>query len=1262
MKTIPPKPADAQFTDHQWQAIFDEGKNILVSASAGSGKTTVLVQRVIEKIKNFTDINELLVVTYTNAAAKEMKQRIQKAIQNEINAETDPKRQQHLIRQLPLLGQADISTLHSFCLKVIKRYYYLIDFDPVFRLLTDDTEISLMKEDIWEDLREELYGEEDTLFEALTTAYSNDRSDDGLTQLIFKLYDFSRSKTNSRAWLSDLSSRYEVQGNDLSKSTIYQSLARPDILDTLETTKELLTDAIQISNGEPELEGTVSIVSEDLVLTESIEFAILENRLEDAYTLLNSDTNFPRWKNPGKKSPDEVKEAAKEMKSFRDKAKDFVVSIKNKYFMITPSEQIEAMTEVKILVEELARVSGLFFDRYQQHKADRKVLDFNDLEHLTLDILSVNENGQSLPTEASHHYRQQFQEVMVDEYQDINLIQETILKWLTKDPKESGNQFMVGDVKQSIYSFRLADPSLFIEKYERYDVSDDGKRIILAENFRSRSDVLHFTNFIFEQLMDKKVGELTYDDSAKLVNGFTGFPKSNQFNTSILIYETNEEDTEDVDSESIEDVDVTFQMNTKTKGEIYMVAHKILDMISHNYQIYDKKLQADRPIQFKDIVLLTPTKKNNIDIQDIFKQLKIPTAVNDTQNYFQTTEIAIMMSLLKIIDNPKQDIPLAAVLRSPIVGLNEVELARIRIEDKQGSYYDALQAFVKRNDWEDQRNISLQAKLKDFIGYLENWRMQSKRKPLIELIWLIYEDTGFLHYVGGMSSGRQRKANLHALYERAASYEKTSFKGLFQFIRFIEKMQKKDKDLAEPAAVSEGENAVRVMTIHASKGLEFPVVFVMDMSKRFNLNDIKGSTVLDETYGVGSELIDVVDRIKTPTLPETVLKMQKKNRILSEQMRVLYVALTRAEQKLYLVGSYKNKEAALSKWDKVSGHSKVVLPSTLRLDSQHFMDWIGRCLVRHQILDSETGIQSPNTHIRDYDTQFSVDYFTSSELEDHLISYQSDEGEDWFEQLKEGSLKEPEDAEVISAVEDALKLMTNAYPYQMAAQTTSYQSVSEIKRLFEEPDDGQMVKIDVTNPRQSHRYVEDELARPKFVSDVSKPSGAEIGKATHLVLQALPLSEGLSQAIIQEQVQSLVNKKVITEDIGERIPVEKLDQFFQTDFGRYILSQVSKVKREVPFSLLLEARDIFKDMQSVDDHVLIHGIIDGYIEQDDGIILFDYKTDNVQRFGEQAPEEMLKKYKGQLMLYKKALESVLQKPVLETNLILLDIGETIKVE
>ncbi|MER2063988.1 MAG: helicase-exonuclease AddAB subunit AddA, partial [Alkalibacterium sp.] len=825
--------------DHQWQAIHDEGKNLLVSASAGSGKTTVLVQRVIEKIKNQTDINQLLVVTYTNAAAREMKQRIQSAIQKEINESLDANQKHHLIRQIPMLGHADISTLHSFCLKVIRRYYYLIDFDPVFRLLTDDTEIALMKEDVWDELREELYGKDDALFEELAAAYSSDKNDDGLTDLVLSLYEFSRANPEPLKWLSKLSQMYSVEGNDLGQSFVFQKLIKGQLLSTLYSVRELLDDAIAMANGEEELAKTIGILEEDLSHIKQLETLVNDNQLDDAYAL-TQNFSHSRWYAPNKKTtPETVKEAGREMKPFRDKAKTMYTSMINDIFAYSPEEQLLNMSKVSRLVEEMARVTTLFYKKYQSHKADRKVLDFNDLEHLTLKILSEESDEGKVPSEAAKHYRRQFNEVMIDEYQDINQIQEEILKWVTKPDQKAGNQFMVGDVKQSIYSFRLADPSLFIDKYERYAAKEDGERIILAENFRSRKDVLSFTNFIFDQLMDKEVGDLTYDDSAKLINGFTAFPESDAFQTEILIYESKEEETDEEDEP--EPLSTSFSIDTKTKGELFMVANKIMEMLAEGYEIYDKKAKVMRPLELKDIVLLTPTKKNNLDIQDIFKQLGIPTAVKDTQNYFQTTEITIMMSILKIIDNPQQDIPLVAVLRSPIVGLDEVDLTRIRIMDKQSSYYDALIRFADKEDWQDIKNIELQAKVQSFLDMLEKWRRQSRRQSLIDLIWMVFEDTGFLHYVGGMSSGRQRKANLHALYERAAAYEKTSFKGLFQFIRFIEKMQKKDKDLAEPQAISDSENAVRVMTIHASKGLEFPVVFVLDMTKQFNRRDAPGA-------------------------------------------------------------------------------------------------------------------------------------------------------------------------------------------------------------------------------------------------------------------------------------------------------------------------------------------------------------------------------------------------------------------------------------
>nr|WP_208560208.1 helicase-exonuclease AddAB subunit AddA [Marinilactibacillus kalidii] len=1267
MKRIPQKPSDSLFTDNQWRSIYDEGKNLLISASAGSGKTTVLVQRVIEKIKNGVGIDELLVVTYTNAAAKEMKERIQSAIQKEITQTNDSVLQQHLVRQLPLLYQANISTLHAFCLKVIRRFYYLIDLDPVFRMLTDDTENTLMKEDIWDALREELYGEEASLFKTLAATYSNDRSDDGLTELIFSLYNFSRSNPNPKKWLEELTKLYTIENNHIEDSLLYEQLAKPQMLQIIDLSIELNAYASTIGNGEEELEKLFSILDTEKNHFLFIKQCIKEGKLEEAYAVIQS-FKFQTWSSPRKKTtPEEVKEAAAEMKNFRDQSKTAYNRLKEEYFSVPLSKQIELMDKVSILVEEMARVTNLFSDAFQKHKYDRRLLDFNDLEHLTYQILTKTEADQERPSEASNYYRGCFKEVMVDEYQDINFLQESILKWLTNDSQAHGNQFMVGDVKQSIYAFRLADPDLFIDKYERYESGEQGERIILAENFRSNHHVLDFTNYIFTQLMDKAVGNLAYDDSAKLQQGFQAFPKDATCETEILIFEKNIDEAEELsdDTSDFEEVSESFQIDSKAEGELLMVGEKILSLKQNGFQIYDKKLKENRPLTFKDIVLLTPTKKNNLVIQDIFnKQLAIPTAIKDTQNYFRTTEISIMMSLLNIIDNPWQDIPLVAVLRSPIVGLNEVDLTKIRLMNTTSAYYESLLAFIKQEEKEPS-NRHLQLKLIEFMENLNRWRELARRQPIVKLIWTIYEDTGFLYYVGGMSSGKQRKANLHALYERAAAYEKTTFKGLFQFIRFIEKMQKKDKDLAEPSVVNEDEDAVRVMTIHASKGLEFPVVFVLDMSKKFNQNELKKPYVFDEKFGVGAEYKEVNESALQPngrftTLPERALKNHKKNKLLSEEMRVLYVALTRAEQKLFLVGSYKDKAAALKEWGTVSGHENPVLPADIRLQASSYMSWVGLSLARHHSLDHDTWLSTSNREISNHPVQFNVQFYNQSDLENQLKSFNTEENSDWYNIFKKKQLKWQENKETKEALRQALSLINATYAHQTATKTTSYQSVSEIKRLFEEPNDGQMLKIDVTNPRVPYRYVEEKLDRPLFISEVLQPSPAEIGQATHLVLQAMELSHEPNEENIRNHIQSLVTKGILTEEMAPLIRVEQLVQFFETPVGKIICQNAQKVKREVPFSLLLEASDLFADMEEETEQILIHGIVDGYIEEDDGLILFDYKTDQIQRFDD--PETvMLEKYTGQLRLYREALVSILKKPVKETYLILLDTTQIVSI-
>lgn len=1268
MRELPLKPASSKFTDKQWEAIYDSDKNILVSASAGSGKTTVLVNRLIEKIKDEekkVNIDELLVVTFTNAAAREMKERIQREIQKEINSEHDSDLRQHLVSQIPLIAQANISTIHSFCLKVIQRYYYLIDIDPVFRLLTDETEKELMKEDVLEDVLEEKFEEvnsvEDTneSFLHLAKTYTNDRSLDSLKELILSLFEFSMAHPNPNKWLDNLPDLYRVNDGDLSQTHLYNELVKPQLSFELDHIIYELERARNLANDDSALEDSTNIIDDEVVQATALKEKLTD--LDEFYTEIQN-ISFATWKNPAKKEGEEAKEVAQKMKTIRTEQKDALNTIKNDYFLVSPSEQIELMHNAEAVVEELAAVVKLFIEQFNNRKAEQRVLDFNDLEHLTYDIL-VDENNE--PSEAALYYQELFEEVMIDEYQDVNVLQDALLKLVSRPDNQIGNQFMVGDVKQSIYGFRLAAPRLFKKKYEDFQGMNDNKLITLPENFRSRNNVIQFTNYLFSQLMDDQLGDVQYQGDVELVNGFKEFPETPDFPTELLIYETGEKENEENDLEE-------FSIRNKTEGELKMVAQKIRELIDSGFVIYDKSLGESRPIEYRDIVLLTPTKNNNLEIQDKLKELSIPLILNDTQNYFRTTEISIIMSALKIIDNPRQDIPLVAVLRSMIVGLNEQELAAIRVQNKKTSYYDALVEFVK-----EANDSALREKLVGFFELLQKWRKIARRNPLVDLIWTVYTDTGFLDYVGGLVSGKQRKANLHALYDRAASYEETSFKGLFQFIRFIEKMQKKDKDLAEPNMFTDDEDAVRAMTIHASKGLEFPVVFILDMSKRFNLQETQKSYVFDEDYGIGTEYFDINNRIRYSTWPQIGISQHKKSMLLSEQMRVLYVALTRAEQKLFLVGSYESKDKAVERWGKTREYPDQVLSSVERLNSNSFMDWIGKSIIRHPIFDiNEYDLPSVDDasceirHVRNREVSVAVTFVSKDELNHQQKEQQSDIQNKWVNELRNGTFEFELDEETNRAVKQALNRMNKLYPHQGATQTTSFQSVSEIKRLFEEPDDGKMAKLDISdldrnqgdNRPQTNRYVQDDFEEPLFiVKEQKRPTNAEIGQATHLVLQSLDFHKEISGKEVKSVINDLVEEKAFTEEVAENISIETITQFFETTFGKEILEHLDSLKREVPFSLMLEAQDIFNDIQSDQDHILVHGIVDGYFQGEEGLVLFDYKTDQVAHLGEvEAKKRLMNKYRGQLILYRQALESILNTPVQHTYIISLDLNEMIE--
>lgn len=1268
MSMIPPKTKNDRFTDEQWQAIHQSGNNLLVAASAGSGKTTVLVQRIIEKIKNGVNVDELLVVTFTESAASEMKERIQYAIQDAINEAVSQEQYQHLVRQTTLLPQAAISTIHAFCLKVIQRFFYLIDVDPVFRIVADSIEVEMLKEDVWEDLKEILYGEPRTFFKQLAKSYSGDRNDEGLKDLIFSLYSFSRANPEPDEWLNQLLTMYTLE-DGLEESQLFEELLKPQLLSELEGILYDNEQAIHLGGDSSFTVKQCEVLQKEREIFLSLEKTVAGNDYEAAYHIIQEQMNFERWPASRKKDDPDI-QLKQQMKRLRDQCKDRITSLKKNYFMRSKAEQEEVIKNTKPYIEEMIRVTKQFAQHYWQHKITNHTLDFNDLEHLTLEILLPKENGKRTPSEASRYYRSKFTEVLIDEYQDVNKLQESILHGVTTHSPQQENLFMVGDVKQSIYAFRLADPGLFLHKYQQYGNRMNGERIILAENFRSRKEVISFTNFIFTQLMDETVGEMAYDQLAELKQGNLSFPENEHLEPEILLYiKEGEEQEETVENERTTQTDLETEMtiDDKATGEVTLTAQKIQDIIQEKFLIYDKSAKKERPVSYKDIVLLTPTKNNNLLILETFKEYGIPVILNDSQSFFQRTEISVILSLLKVIDNPRQDIPLAAVLRSPIVGLNERQLATIRMQLLSGDFLDAVYAFKdlyeKKSIERMSENQDLYKKLTLFLEQLKRWRTYERQNNLVSLIWTIYEETRFLDYVGGMTSGKQRTANLHALYERAKKYESTNYKGLFQFIRFIERIQSRDQDLAEPTTFSEDENAVRVMTIHASKGLEFPVVFIMDLSKQFNMQDIKGRYIFSEKYGIGSDFYDSENRIKYPSLIKNALAEEKKKSLLAEEMRKLYVALTRAEQKLYLVGTYSSEEQVWQEWGAVDESEGTVIPEHLRINGSNMMKWVGLALFRHQLIQPSAIHKYYRGELTHYPVDFRLSFLHASDLLGRVVTVdlEEEEEEDWQKKillLTDEREKQNREEQKSSQIEweRAVRLMEAVYPHQVAARTTSYQSVSEIKRLFEDPDNTQLLQLDFGDQPSVSRYVEPELGRPAFLRENIRPTNAEIGTAIHFVMQNLDLNKPVTPITIQVLIEELVGRGTIQKNVAAYIQTEQILAFFHTDLGKRLQQEASLVKREVPFTMLIKAGNIFEGIsREFDDHLLIHGIMDGYIEYPDHLVLFDFKTDYVGA----DVEPVIQKYRGQMNIYRQALEEIKQKKVTETYLCLLSVSQNI---
>lgn len=1251
-----PKPADAQWTEDQWKAIVASGRDILVAAAAGSGKTAVLVERMIHKIvEEHVDVDRLLVVTFTNASAAEMRHRIGEALEKQLEKKPASL---HLRRQLSLLNRASISTIHSFCLDVIRKYYYLIDIDPSFRI-ADTTEIQLMQEEVLENVFEEEYGTEgnDGFFE-LVDRYTNDRSDGALQHLVLDLHEFSRANPNPETWLDGIVSFYQ------STSTLSM-----DDLPFIETLKKEMH--LQFLGAESLLKKAMALTLDpggpapraenielDLAQLHKLQ-AALDSSWDELFAVMQ-ELDFSRAKTC--RGDEYDKELIERWTKLRNNAKAMVQGIKDELFSRRPDSFLKDMEELAPVMGTLVNLVKKYGREFSLMKQDKGLVDFSDLEHLCLAVLTHYENGKLDRSEAAIRYQSTFKEVMVDEYQDTNMVQEAILKLVTNENEEYGNMFMVGDVKQSIYRFRLAEPFLFLSKYKRFNTSGEntGLRIDLNKNFRSRPEVLDATNFIFKQIMGETVGEIDYDDEAELKFGAAYYPEASNREAELLLLDrsdsqvSGEEFSEEAEEQGAQTGFDKVELET-AQVEAKMIAQKIKHLVQSGYEIYDKDKKAMRAITYRDCVILMRSMPWAPQFMEEFKQEGLPLYANLSTGYFEATEVAILLSLLKIIDNPYQDVPLASVLRSPIVGLDSNDLATIRIQQKRGSYYEALMAFLKKTpDSLEESNLVKRVGL--FFEMLQTWRSFAREGALSELIWKVYQDTHFFDFVGGMPGGKQRQANLRALYDRARQYESTSFRGLFRFLRFIERMQDRGEDLGAARALGEQEDVVRLMTIHSSKGLEFPVVFVAGLSKQFNMMDLNSSYLLDKELGFGSKYVNAKLRITYPTILQLALKRKAKAQLIAEEMRVLYVALTRAKEKLYLVGTVKDFEKSQALWNEHASHESWLLPDYARAGAKSYMDWVGPALIRHIDAEElrENGLSGlVPEDITNHPASWKVSVTNVHQLLEELETERHEENH-ILEKVKHGV-----PVEIESPYNTRVREQLNwEYRFKEASVHRSKQSVSEIKRMREQQDpyaDNTLVKVE-------SRFF---LDRPAFLQR-KKLSPSEIGTAMHAVMQNLDLSaETINREYIQAQVLKMVQNELITPEQAEVIDFEAIGAFFSNPVGKRML-KAEHIHREVPFSYALQGDELGEKTDLEQETILVQGVIDCLLEDEEGLVLIDYKTDTITgRFPEgfSEAETILKnRYKEQISLYGKAVEGIWKKTLKEKYLYFFDGNHFVKMD
>ncbi|PRR81572.1 helicase-exonuclease AddAB subunit AddA [Clostridium vincentii] len=1233
--------AETKWTKEQLSAIETRKCNLLIAAAAGSGKTAVLVERIIRIISNEevpVDIDRLLVVTFTSAAASEMRERIAGAITKALEKKPDSK---NLQKQLTLLSRSNITTMHSFCLDVIKNNFHIIDLDPGFRIL-DQTEGVLLKSEIIEELFEDKYEEGEDKFLRLVEAYSGSRDDEKLKEIILELYRFCMSGPWPEKWLREKSEEFNISSRDKLENSKWVEVLKQNIeLELIGLISRSEQAKVLCENTEG-LEPYVETINNDLESLKRI-FESLRGGLDAIYNNLIT-MEFTKLKTVRKTAVEDV-ESQESVKAIRNDVKKKIGKLKEDVFSMSPDEMLASIQEAYPYMKELAELVIEFEDRFSKGKKDKGTLDFNDLEHLCLKILSNEE------VKVAKKFKEYFDEVLVDEYQDSNSVQEAIIDLVSRKLGADPNVFMVGDVKQSIYRFRQAKPELFLEKYSSYS-NDEGKnrKIQLYKNFRSRFEVITGVNFIFKQLMSKVVGELeyTHEESLNLGADYKLLEDNNSIVGGAVELHVLDKAGKDIMEEDLEESFVEDEEENvgSVNLEARIVATRIKELLSQKdekqFKVLDKDTGEYRNLKYKDIVILLRATKNwSETFLDELGAEGIPVYADTASGYFESIEIRTIMSLLKVIDNPMQDVPLIALLRSPIMNFTVEELADVRLLNKDNYFFENIELIALNKE-----DSILKGKCNSFLENLKLWRERAIFTPIDEFIWYLYTDTAYYGYVGAMPNGILRQANLRILFQRAKQYEETSFKGLFNFINFINKLRKSSGDMGSAKILGENEDVVRIMSIHKSKGLEFPVVFLSGAGKQFNLMDLNKNILFHEELGLGPELVNLEKRVSYSTLPKEAIKQRIKLETLSEEMRILYVAFTRAKEKLIITGA----TADITKWCKkscsaASLNGEEILSSEV-LKGKSYLDWMGMAICKHKDGNLLRELaEAMDINVKDDLSTWEVKFWNKSELVvDKKLEAVDKIG-------KESLLIDSEFRTVDKEIERRLSF---SYKFKEATTIKSNFSVSDLKKKNHE---------DFEEDYINEIYKQKIEIKPKFLQEEKGLTSAQRGTAMHFVMQKIDLSRISTLDEIKGQLKELVDRDLLSKEELKGIKANKIFNFFKSNLGNRMLrayNKGSQIYRELPFYTEISPLDIEDGLSEniKDEKVRLQGVIDCFFYEEANIILVDYKTDYVEEGNE---EEMLKKYIIQINYYREALKKITGKAVAESYLYLFSLDKEIKI-